>query len=163
MTSPISHMSEVDLAWLAGLLEGEGSFSIDRRGQQRYQHSTVPPAPFIALSMTDEDVVVRVAALLGKKVCRVSRHTVTQKTVYKVSVGDRATLQSLLPRLLPYMGQRRRARIEECLTLLAAWEDWKQSKDALPEAGHRQITDRLQRGSSKDGKTQKKRKGKKGD
>jgi hypothetical protein len=44
-----------DLHWLAGLLEGEGSFL---KGPP-----SAPRHPILALQMTDEDVVARVAAM----------------------------------------------------------------------------------------------------
>ena len=50
--------------------------------------------------MTDEDVIAKVAALLGKNYFSLSRRTSSGKMVYKVAVSDRATLLILLPRLL---------------------------------------------------------------
>jgi hypothetical protein len=50
-------LSKVDIAWLAGLLEGEGSFM---RGKRK-------DAPGISLAMTDRDVVERAAKLLRTK------------------------------------------------------------------------------------------------
>lgn len=45
-----------DIYWLAGLLEGEGCFHLDRiRGT---------PVPTIRVKMTDRDVVQKVAAVL---------------------------------------------------------------------------------------------------
>src|SRR5262245_20148534 len=41
--------------WLAGLLEGEGAFMVTKQGQQ--------PRPVV--SMTDEDVIARVAEMWG--------------------------------------------------------------------------------------------------
>jgi len=50
-------LSEIDIAWLAGLLEGEGSFLLDNRSAKRFKVSTSPPFPFIKIQMTDEDVI----------------------------------------------------------------------------------------------------------
>ena len=50
-------MDEKELYWLAGLLEGEGSFM--RGAPSR------PNTPMVSLSMTDEDVVARVGRMLG--------------------------------------------------------------------------------------------------
>lgn len=43
--------------WLAGLLEGEGCFSVRQDGQRR--------SPKVLINMTDKDVIERVAALVG--------------------------------------------------------------------------------------------------
>lgn len=50
-------MSEKELYWLAGLLEGEGSFSPGP--------TSAPNSARISLTITDADVVARVAALWG--------------------------------------------------------------------------------------------------
>ena len=60
-------LSETDVAWLAGLLEGEGTFLLDNRSATRYEESTVPPSPVLRISMTDQDIIDRVAKMLDKK------------------------------------------------------------------------------------------------
>ena len=122
----ILNLSEVEIAWLAGLFEGEAYFSLDKRPQKRYINSTTPPAPFIKIAMVDEDIIARVAKLLNKKYYTPSRLTTTNKKVYVCHIGDRQTLIYLLPKLLPYMGKRRTDIINECITELKNWELWKQ-------------------------------------
>jgi hypothetical protein len=46
---------------MAGLLEGEGSFGLDNRSKKRYKNSTSPPGVYIKISMTDEDVIEKMA------------------------------------------------------------------------------------------------------
>ena len=60
-------VNEINIAWLAGLLEGEGSFQLDNRSAKRYQKSTVLLSPILKISMTDKDVIKKVANMLGKK------------------------------------------------------------------------------------------------
>jgi hypothetical protein len=43
----IESISEVDIACMAGLLEGEGSFGLDNRSKKRYKNSTSPPGVYI--------------------------------------------------------------------------------------------------------------------
>jgi hypothetical protein len=121
------NLSEVEIAWLAGLFEGEAYFSLDKRPSKRYQNSTAPPAPFIKISMVDEDIIARVASLLNKKYFSpiISRLTVTNKKVYVCHIGDRQTLIYLFPKILPYMGKRRKEIIETCIKELQNWEKWK--------------------------------------
>jgi hypothetical protein len=47
-------MTESDLAWLAGLLEGEGCFHFTRTA-------------YVVISMTDEDIIERAASLMNSK------------------------------------------------------------------------------------------------
>jgi hypothetical protein len=104
-------MSEADIAWLAGLLEGEGSFFMSRtpNGDVMYQY------PLIVVSMTDEDVIERVARFFGTKVYRYKYdkrpgHKATYKAVVS---GSRAA--GLMEMILPWMGVRRSAKIKELL------------------------------------------------
>lgn len=102
-------MTESDFHWLTGLLEGEGSFL-----------SGPPSAPNslrIALTMTDEDVVARVASLWS-----VAYHEVRQqrsramgwKPNYYVHLRGKPAVE-LMERLLPFMGQRRQQQIRRAL------------------------------------------------
>ena len=59
-------MSDIDAAWLAGILEGEGHFGYNKRkyilkttGEVKYFYD-----PYAHLQMTDKDIVYRVASLL---------------------------------------------------------------------------------------------------
>src|SRR5438552_15840203 len=75
-------MEPSDLRWLAGLLEGEGTFL--------RPVPSAPRAPLIRLAMTDHDVVRRAAGLLERSVVsaeggRVHGH----RTVFMVTVRAR--------------------------------------------------------------------------
>jgi hypothetical protein len=74
--------------------------------------------------MTDQDIIERVSKLLDKNYFSPKRLTATGKQVYIVHVGDRATLDMLLPRLFPYFGKRRQESIQKCLDALADWKIW---------------------------------------
>jgi hypothetical protein len=112
------------IAWLAGLFEGEANFGLDKRSSIRYIKSSSPPAPYIQLSMIDEDVIKKVSKLVQKNYKQLNRKTSTNKNVFKVSIGDRATLRYLLPLIFPYFGFRRQNQVQECLNVLKDWEIW---------------------------------------
>ncbi len=44
--------------------------------------------------------------------------------MYILHIGDRYTLSLLLPRIFPYLGNRRQKSVQECLDALKAWEIW---------------------------------------
>jgi hypothetical protein len=75
--------------------------------------------------MVDEDIIARVAYLLNKKYFSPSRLTVTNKKVYVCHICDRKTLIYLFPKILPFMGQRRKEIIEQCIQELDNWKKWK--------------------------------------
>jgi hypothetical protein len=118
------NLKETDIAWLAGLFEGEAYFGLDNRSATRYKVSTSPPAPYIRISMTDEDVIAKVSKLVNKSYFSPRRLTATKKQVYICHIGDRSTLKLLLPLILPYMVLRRQKKILECIKALKDWEVW---------------------------------------
>jgi hypothetical protein len=102
-------MSETELAWLAGLLEGEGSFL--------KAPPSSPNSPRVSLEMTDKDVVDRAAALMNGNVVRRDNLKSTRwKPTYRVIVkGLRAAV--LMRLLYPQMSARRRLQIDAALSI----------------------------------------------
>ena len=123
----IDNISNEGLYWLAGLLEGEGSFL-----------SGPPSAPTkigIALTMTDEDVVSRVASLWGVAFHHVRREISRirgWKPIYYVHLRGRAAAD-LMQRLLPLMGNRRQEQIRKALASYDPNKRRKLSPDTIAE------------------------------
>jgi len=94
-------MTNRDIGWVAGLLEGEGSFG--------WSMTT----PYVHVSMTDEDVIDRYRRLLdlGQKIVR---RWPDRKTAYQVVVRGRRAV-AIMMTVYSLMGTRRRARIREVL------------------------------------------------
>jgi hypothetical protein len=99
-----------DLHWLAGLLEGEGTFM------------TGPPSsprlPVIAVNMTDEDVMARLGRIFERKVQVVRPRNVRWRTSYQVRVNGRDAVR-WMSLLKPLMGSRRQAQIDRALASYA--------------------------------------------
>jgi hypothetical protein len=101
-----------DLAWLAGLLEGEASFSL-----QHYHHggSLWYLLPSIEVKMTDRDVICRVGGLLGggqQRVRSFRPKKASWKRVFIWRVNGRRAVH-VMKQLLPHMGKRRSKRISQ--------------------------------------------------
>jgi len=105
-------MTDIDAAWLAGLLEGEGYFQITK---PRHHH---PTQVVIRLSMTDKDVVEKAAKLLNNVPINEKAKTTERKTIYAISLTKRDEVEKVLLQILPYMGSRRTQRINECLEVI---------------------------------------------
>ncbi len=94
------------IAWLAGLLEGEGSFN-----------KGIPSRPIqaaITLEMTDEDVIKKVAKLWDVKYCKPRVRNIKWKQTYKLHVrGTRA--MKWINEIYPYMGIRRQKKLDEII------------------------------------------------
>ena len=122
-TSNFLTLTEIEIAWLSGLFEGEAYFGIDKRSIIRYKVSQFCYYPYIRISMTDEDIIIRVSKLLNKTYFSPKRLTNNNKRVFICHIGDRATLIYLFPLILPYMGIRRGEKIKECLVYLKKWQE----------------------------------------
>lgn len=91
-----------EIAYLAGLLEAEGAFIAGTPSK--------PRSPLLILGMTDQDVIDRVAGLLGVTSTTVRPGKEGWKTVYRVHLnGGRAT--SFLQLIQPFMGRRRQEQL----------------------------------------------------
>ncbi len=109
MTSKVTiNCSEVEAAWLAGLIEGEGYICAHNGCRAQ-----------IILEMTDEDVIREAAAIMDPEANvnyydRSSRSNGERKDSWKVHVnGDKAV--AVLELIYPWMGKRRSAKINEVL------------------------------------------------
>lgn len=92
--------------WLAGLLEGEGSFLPPP--------PSAPNRPAIQIAMTDEDVLARAAELLGVSYHRWQRKNPQAKASFQAALRGRRAVE-LMKQLYPLMGQRRRQQIDRAL------------------------------------------------
>lgn len=94
-----------DRAWIAGLLEGEGSF-IAGQAARSY--------PVIKVEMCEQEVIERAARLLDTSVWFVARGTEGWRPTYVAQIaGHRAA--EWMRDLRPYMGLRRTAAIDAAL------------------------------------------------
>jgi len=103
--------SELDLAWLAGLLEGEGSFGVYPTGKGRW------PVAKVQITMTDQDILQRVSDLTDHNVCGpYSKEKHGGRTpVFQISNHRKAVVAKLLLALRPLMGERRQRQIDYVL------------------------------------------------
>ena len=102
-----------NIAWLAGLLEGEAYFCLQSG------------SPGIRLAMTDLDVVLRATELLGAHSVNPQRQADTAKDswkpMYRTSVHG-AVAAGWMMTIYPFLGARRREKIREILA------DWRSRK-----------------------------------
>lgn len=113
-------LEQAEIAWLAGLLEGEGCFRLRRAAGRARGNLDVQ------LNMTDEDVVRRAHAVSRLGTC----HGPYQQSgnrkpywVWKVSGNDDA--EALMEALLPWMGAR---RAEQIKSITKEWREQPESK-----------------------------------
>jgi hypothetical protein len=109
-----------EIAWIAGLLEGEGSFSLNGRACS---------SPRISIGMTDEDVIRKAHALFRTPNKVYGPYTYGRparlKPIWHIHVTGRLAAAWMMT-LYSLMGQRRRAKIRECLGMWRRGETHKQ-------------------------------------
>lgn len=103
----------MSLEFVAGVLEGEGSFGMQKNkdlGGRRYHYARV------SMQITDKDIADRVADELGGSVYGPydRKRSPDHKPIYQWHVVGGAA-RAAMTRLLPLMGERRTAQIEEAL------------------------------------------------
>lgn len=109
-------MIETDIAWAAGLLEGEGCFT----------NRTNSPVLRVSCSMTDLDILERLQSIFGGLIHKVGRNTKHFKEhwkdvwVWSIS-GDLA--KEAMTAVLPYMGKRRSEKINELLASRKVYDE----------------------------------------
>ena len=107
-------MNSRDFLWFCGLFEGEGCFYVqkskggkDNRISYRY--------PKMQINMTDRDVLERVAEITSISTIYKRKPRPRRKQQYSWYVNRTADVLALMKQMLPHMGERRSAKIEELL------------------------------------------------
>lgn len=111
---PFLDLDPVDLAWLSGLLEGEGYFGLvnNRVNGNLYRYAR------IGLTMTDRDVVERVACYFNRRMRANKPSKPGGRPQFRITLqGSRAI--ELMKILHPHMGERRRKQIDDVLAFEA--------------------------------------------
>lgn len=114
-----SESNQIELAWAAGLFEGEGCI-----------HFRTAPAPrksvriTLSLCSTDEDVVDRFAHAVGyDHYTQLKRYTGQNKAVYRWQTQSTEKVKMVLGKLMPFLGERRTAKAIEALAARKEYED----------------------------------------
>lgn len=100
----MNELKELDVAWLAGIYEGEGSCAI-----------TSGRAIRVEIVMTDQDVMSRIHSLTGCGSLRsVAQRAENYKSAWRWSVGSGEAVD-FLQAILPWLGERRSQRAQEAI------------------------------------------------
>ena len=100
-----------NLYWMAGILEGEGSFVIDNRYL----------SPRITVAMTDRDIIEKFAFFIGTNVNSkktLNAQFLNSKKVYIANINGKKAAAWMMT-FYTLMGERRRERIKN---ILSTWK-----------------------------------------
>lgn len=103
--------TETEIAWAAGLFEGEGCMFAYPRGKRGSGAVAI-------LDMSDADVVERFAEIVGRGNLHKPRIPEGQsKPMYRWAVYEAAHVCEVIEMLMPYFGKRRWAKAQEVLAI----------------------------------------------
>lgn len=100
-------MTDVEIAWFAGIFEGEGCIATTR---SKY--------PWLQVAMSDEDVIRRLHSVSGCGTVRALATRPGYKPMWEWRAGKRTDVARLLCAMAPLLGERRRAKALEAADLL---------------------------------------------
>ena len=98
---------EHEIAWAAGLHEGEGSICMMGFGAQR-------PHIRVSLGMTDEEPVRRFAKIVGARVSGPHQHG-RKKPIWRANMNRQSQVVRFLWMVKDYLGPRRREQIKSVI------------------------------------------------
>ena len=104
-----------DIIWLAGLLEGEGSFQIAKQPNGNTTRHE------ISISMTDKDIIKRASKIMGGNITQYDPNTHPSnksrkcQLIYRVRNGRKLEVYAILSAIYSFMGLRRKNQIEKLM------------------------------------------------
>lgn len=109
-------ISTKDIAWLAGILEGEGYFELSKSGYGKYldRYQILR----IGVTMSDQDVIIRAKNILGAPSVQGPYLRKHFKPLYRTQVSGPLAIQWMMT-LYVFMGARRREKIRE---IIKSWK-----------------------------------------
>lgn len=129
--------TEAEIAWAAGLFEGEGCFRI----------TTDPDKCRVALmmlSMTDRDTVQRFRDIVDSgRVLGPTDRGPGRKPIYRVDIAQRADVQRIITSFLPWLGARRSEKARELLAHTQALDVAAAVRMEFCRRGHRRTPENV--------------------
>ena len=111
-------LSIENVAWFAGLFEGEGCISPDYQKDKRIISGKPTPRYYITITMTDKDVIFRLKDLFGGRIYDRPPQKEAWKHQYRWFLYEKKKVRVLLAAALPYFGNRRAHRALDKLDLI---------------------------------------------
>lgn len=103
-------MNEVETAWVAGIIEGEGTINRYRyiRPDGRSYMKTI-----LQIEMTDEDVLQKMMSITGRGSMQKKKVRNNYKQTWVWTVSNASHVKEICDKILPHMSRRRTERIVE--------------------------------------------------
>lgn len=104
----MSTSRKTEIAWAAGLFEGEGSLYLNKQKGGKYTY------PRMSLRMNDTDVVDRFAEVVGVGIVKdYPPYQANRKSTRNWTLNTVEEIKTVVAMFWPYLGERRRAKAQE--------------------------------------------------
>lgn len=137
--------TDAEIAWFAGIFEGEGTFETSKRSTAR-----------MTIAMSDRDIIERIdkvfpcgRALAVRNDEGMRARYVDPKPMYVWRLGTGAAITEVIASILPWLGERRSARAQEVLDHLAKRQQPGEPRSTHCKRGHALTGDNLIRRGGK--------------
>lgn len=103
---------EINIAWAAGLFEGEGCIYF------RYEKDKYLKLKLVLVT-TDKDVIIKFHQIIGYgSIKQIAWRKFTTKTTWEWAINSREEAKLCLNLLVPYLGERRKQKAKELLKVI---------------------------------------------
>jgi len=106
-----------DLGWFVGIIEGEGSISC------RYNKKSKYLCAELTVASTDEDMIDKLHSIYPGKSKYIKEYKNHYKTQYVWAVTKREGIRTVVSKIFPYMGERRKSKIKEVISKFDKYEN----------------------------------------
>ena len=106
VTARVNSLIEIDYAYLAGIIDGEGTISITKGVTHRRGRDYVAFAPTVTVSNTNLLLHKSLQTRFGGNLVSASRSSKHRKQAY-ILFFRRAEMLALLPKIIPYLTAKR--------------------------------------------------------
>lgn len=110
----LAELTPEQVAWVAGIIEGEGSFIAEKRRNGRYA-TRVYASARIQVQMTDEDVIIRLQELMGGTVHSYPDKRPQCKDQFRWTFRGYENVVAALELLRPWMFSRRTEQMDRMM------------------------------------------------
>ena len=110
-------ISDFDLGWFVGIIEGEGSISAHINSKSGYLCTE------LTVSSTDEDLIDRLHSIYPGKSEYVKEYKNHYKTQWIWSLTKREDIRTVINKILPYMMNRRANKMKEVIEMFNKYEN----------------------------------------
>jgi len=113
----LEKLTSEQVAWIAGIIEGEGSFIAEKRRNGEFA-TRVYASARITVNMTDRDVIEKLAELAGGRVNLERQKAPNRKDQWKWTFRGYENVIILTDLLRPWMFERRTGQLDHMLVVV---------------------------------------------